>query len=123
MRRLLFIASVLALCASNRADAATAQPAAQLCESESGDARILACNEAIRLNPQDAAAYKSRGIAWARKGNQDQAIADFSQAIRLTPQNAIAYYNRGTAWGRKGSTGKAIADFNEAIRLNPQLAA
>jgi tetratricopeptide (TPR) repeat protein len=123
MRRLLFIASVLALCASNRADAATAQSAAQLCESESGDARILACNEAIRLNPQDAAAYKRRGIAWARKGNHDQAIADFSQAIRLIPQDAIAYYNRGTAWGRKGNTDKAIADYNEAIRLNPQVAA
>ena len=66
--------------------------------------------------------YNNRGVAWANKGNLDNAIADYNEAIRLDPNNADAYYNRGIAWGRKGNLDNAIADYNEVIRLNPNFA-
>ena len=97
-----------------------AQTPAQDCGNLNGDAAIVACNEAIRLNPKDAGAYLNRGVEWSAKGDNDRAIADFNEAIRLNPQYANAYYNRGNAWSAKGDKDRAIADFNEAIRLNPK---
>ena len=86
------------------------------------DKAIADYNEAIRLDPQYAAAYNNRGNAWVDKNEYEKAIADFSEAIRLDPQYAIAYNGRATAWYAKGANDKAIADCNEAIRLDPQYA-
>ena len=43
-------------------------------------------NEVIRLNPKDADAYRSRGVAYRDKGDLDKAIADYTEAIRLDPK-------------------------------------
>ena len=49
-------------------------------------------------NPEYAEAYSNRGIAYYRKGDLDQAIADYGRAITLDPQHAEAYNNRGIAY-------------------------
>jgi hypothetical protein len=67
-------------------------------------------------------AFYNRGIAYAKKGDLDRAIADFDQALRLDPDSTFALNNRGAAYARKGQYSEAIADFNEAIRLDPQSA-
>ena len=72
------------------------------------------------IEPQDAEAYNSRGLAYCDKGNLDQAIADYDQAIALDPQFALAYYNRGLAYYGKGDLDRAIADYDEAIALDPE---
>ena len=51
------------------------------------------------------------------KGDDDEAIADYSESSRLNPKDADAYNNRGNAWSNKGDYDKAITDYNEAIRL------
>ena len=80
------------------------------------DAEVEAIfNEAIRLNPNYAQAYGSRGAAYRAKGENDRAIADFNEAIRLNPNYAQAYGSRGAAYRAKGENDRAIADFNEAI--------
>ena len=38
---------------------------------------------AIRVDPNDALAYISRGSDYSDKGEFDKAIADYSEAIRL----------------------------------------
>jgi tetratricopeptide (TPR) repeat protein len=54
--------------------------------------------EAIRLDPDYAAAYNKRGLAYHDgKKDYDRAIADYTQAIRLDPNYANAYNNRGLA--------------------------
>jgi tetratricopeptide (TPR) repeat protein len=77
-------------------------------------------DEAIRLNPKDAAVYINRGNAWYAKQEYDQAFADYNEAIRLDPKNAIAYRNRGDVWYVKQAYDQAFADYNEAIRLDPK---
>jgi tetratricopeptide (TPR) repeat protein len=42
----------------------------------------------IRLDPNFAWAYNSRGNAYLAKGDHDHAVADFSEAIRLAPKFA-----------------------------------
>lgn len=82
------------------------------------DQKINACNEAIRLDPNNVQAYELRGIAYGGKGDNDRAIADFSEAIRINPEEAIYYRRRGQAYGEKGDYVQAIADLNEAVRLD-----
>jgi tetratricopeptide (TPR) repeat protein len=61
------------------------------------DKAITNFSEAIRLHPDDASAFNSRGNSYARKGNLYRAIADYNEAIRLKPNYALAFCNRGIA--------------------------
>ena len=83
------------------------------------DRAIADYNEAIRLDPKSALAFRNRGIAYAYKGDHDRAIADYSEAIRLDPKSALAFSHRGVSYAYKGDNDRAIVDYNEAIRLDP----
>ena len=74
------------------------------------DGAIAAYTEAIRLNPENAQPYSSRGQAYLRKGEVDKAIADCNKAIELDPMMAEAYCCRCDSHGRNGDFDKAIAD-------------
>ena len=54
-----------------------------------------------------------------KKGDYDQAIADFSRAIELNPDNAEYWYDRGAAYLRKRDYNQAIADYARACQLAP----
>jgi tetratricopeptide (TPR) repeat protein len=86
------------------------------------DRAIANFNEAIRLNPNDAAPYYVRGFAYSRKGDYDRAMADYNEAIRLNPMHAAAFNSRGFIYDKKGDYDRAMADYNEAIRINPMFA-
>ena len=87
-----------------------AQSASALCESQSGDIAIAACTEAIKQDPQNADAYRNRGIAKAIKGNIDGAIGDYDEAIKLNPEDAAAYQNRSVVGRIKGDSQQAESD-------------
>jgi tetratricopeptide (TPR) repeat protein len=74
-------------------------------------------NAAIRLDPDFAAAYDARGVAF--RFRPDRAILDFDDAIRLDPNSAKAYAHRGGAYLAKGDVDRAMADLNKAIELDP----
>jgi tetratricopeptide (TPR) repeat protein len=58
------------------------------------DVAIKDCNEAIRLKPDYADAFCSRGVSRNAKGDLEGAISDYNQAIRLKPDFAEALSNR-----------------------------
>ena len=58
-------------------------------EREDWDTAIACYTEAIRLNPDFAAAYNNRGFAYLKNDEIEQAIKDLSEAIRLKPDFAI----------------------------------
>ena len=62
-----------------------------------GDYRgaIADYSKAIELNPNDAEAYSSRGVAKHHLEDYRGAIADYSKAIELNPNYTNAYFNRG----------------------------
>jgi tetratricopeptide (TPR) repeat protein len=88
------------------------------------DLQINGCTAAIQSGTLSgnalAAAYHSRGLGYAKRGDLKAAIADFDEAIRLNPQSALPYNDRGLTYARTGDFDHAIADFNEAIRLDPK---
>ena len=49
------------------------------------DRAIKDYDETIRLDPQDARAYYSRGNAYGKLGQTERANQDFDEAIRLNP--------------------------------------
>src|SRR5215831_10540165 len=63
---------------------------------------IAAFNDAIRIDPKSDRTFARRGLAYARKGDNDRAITDFNEAIRLNPKNDRAFAGRGFVYARKG---------------------
>nr|AGS51705.1 cell surface protein [uncultured bacterium contig00032] len=96
--------------------------------------------DALRDNPNDAKAYKSRGFEFYGKGYFDQAIEDSeraieicTQSIQLNPDDIELYMDRGLAYTQKAEVirlknnnrtpmqedDKAIEDFSHVIKLSP----
>ncbi len=83
------------------------------------DKAIEAFTSTIALDPNYAAAYHNRGLAYYRKGQYDRAIEDYNKAIDINPNDAKAYTMRGIAYYRKGQYDRAIEDYNKAIAIDP----
>jgi len=67
-------------------------------------------------------AHILRGANYARNGQYDRAIDEYTQALRLNANDALALYNRGDAYNSKGEYERAIQDFTQAIALRPDFA-
>jgi tetratricopeptide (TPR) repeat protein len=65
----------------------------------------------------------SRGSAFFRSEQLDEAIADFDRAIELNPDLARSYHLRGLAKEKQGNDAEAIVDFEKAIELDAEYGA
>ena len=81
---------------------------------------IADCNQALKLEPEQAGACCVRGQAKCALGDHEGAIADCNQALKLEPEYAEAFYVRGQAKGALGDHEGAIADFTQALKLKPE---
>ena len=84
---------------------------------------IASLSEVIQRNPQDAVAYNTRGVVYAKLGRYSNAVDDFGHAIELDPKFAGAYTNRALAYRQMKKDNLAMQDFNQAIAVNPNDAA
>ncbi|MEH2201052.1 MAG: tetratricopeptide repeat protein [Nostoc sp.] len=112
---------------------------------------IIAWNEALSLNPNNAHTYYYRGITKAEIGDYDGAVEDLKQAIYITPKylnakrqlekirqyllgsdstvlqlksnNPTQHYQRGKVRLHFGEYQEAINEFNQALQINPSLVA
>ena len=96
----------------------------QLCATSQGpaDMRVSAGAKLIERttdNQKLADLYNNRGAAFARKGDQDRALADYTRAIDLDSGTSAPYVNRGGLFYRRGELDRAIEDFAIALRLQP----
>jgi tetratricopeptide (TPR) repeat protein len=85
------------------------------------DKAISDFTEVIRLQPNEFAAYTSRGNCYARLEQYQKAISDYTKAVRGPGPvfRARAYCDRGYAYLEVEEFEKAISDYTEAIRLAP----
>jgi len=74
-----------------------------------------------QTDSNDAAAYKNRGLSYAKKGQYDQGISDFTKALEINPRLAPAYYDRGAAYFFKGQYDKAWEDVYKAQDLGHKI--
>jgi tetratricopeptide (TPR) repeat protein len=73
----------------------------------------------ISAQPDKAAAFHGRGLAYLIGSRFPDAIADFSDAIRLNSKYISAYSNRGIAYAKIKDYQKALMDFDAALQLDP----
>ena len=65
--------------------------------------------------------YRANAYYW-KKGDSDNAIADYTKAIELDPKSAEAYKDRGISYLSDGNIDEAIRDYTKAIELDPESA-
>lgn len=80
-------------------------------------------SEAITFDPEFKLAFKSRGAAYLRLGNVQDALADFNRVLEIDPKSARAFHLRGLAHEKAGDYTEAIADLSKAIDINPEYGA
>ena len=71
---------------------------------------------------QNATDWFDSGIAKAKRGDWQGAIADFTKTIQMYPRYGIAYYNRGVAREELSDFRGAIADYTKVIEMYPRYA-
>ena len=74
----------------------------------------------IELFPDNADAYKNRGVARINQKKYDLAIKDFETAKKIFPGLHGLHSNLGVAWFYKKNYKKAIENYNNAIKTDPQ---
>jgi tetratricopeptide (TPR) repeat protein len=75
--------------------------------------------QAGRTDPEDPNDYNNRGIAAAREGRYETALALFTRAFQRDPVFAEAYYNRGLVSVAIGLLGQGISDFGKVVEIRP----
>ncbi|MHC4116353.1 MAG: tetratricopeptide repeat protein [Planctomycetota bacterium] len=81
--------------------------------------RLLGQMDISDMDPEDANAYNNRGIASARKGQYEAAIANFTRAFKRNPLFAEGYFNRGHVYIAIGQLGRGVSDFSKAVEIKP----
>ncbi|KHK02310.1 LysM peptidoglycan-binding domain-containing protein [Desulfovibrio sp. TomC] len=76
-------------------------------------------DKAIKLAPNRADFFASRGHAHYYLAQYNKAIDDYTKAIEKNPNFALAYSMRGLSRARSDHYPQAIEDFNKAISLGP----
>jgi len=79
-------------------------------------------DDVLKNYPDTPIAYNNRGNTYARRGNLDKAVLDYTKAIQVCPDYAQAYNNRGVASFRQGNLDQALSDYTRAIQINPDYA-
>jgi tetratricopeptide (TPR) repeat protein len=82
------------------------------------DRAIIDHDQAIKLEPDYAAAYSDRGVAYGLKRDYEHAIADFDEALKIDPELVLAFFSRGVTYKSMGDKEKAIADFLRVLDLS-----
>lgn len=82
--------------------------------------KIRFWTDVVEKSPGKARPYNYLGLAYHRKGLEDNAIASFQKSIALNPYYANAHVNIGVSYYEKGLLDRAIGHFRHAIQIDPK---
>jgi len=88
---------------------------------EKFDQAMVDANKAIELDPKLAAAYAHRARLDSERGDNKQALVDFTRAIDLSQGKApfMYYKDRSALYQDKGDDDKAMADLAVVLKADP----
>lgn len=73
----------------------------------------------IRIDPENVMAHHVLGLADARRGLVEEAVASFEKAVELDPNSAVSWFDLGMVEETRGEFTRAFADFRKASELEP----
>ena len=80
---------------------------------------LRALNTAVKLAPDNARIYRTRGAAYRVNLNLEDAAAQYQHAIKADPKDARAYFELGNLHRARGNYELAINLYNHQISLEP----
>ncbi len=93
--------------------------ALSLYNAKSFEDSLLAYEQALELDPQDAYVYVAKGLALCDLQRYAEALAIFEQAIELDAGDAYAYLAKGRVLRIDGRYLEALESYEYAIQLDP----
>ncbi len=82
------------------------------------DDALQSAEEAVRLGPEAAFAYRVRGMVHAAREEQDKALADLNEAVRLDPRDASNLRARGEFFADRHESERALVDYAAALKVD-----
>jgi len=82
------------------------------------DKAIDSYNDSLEVTDDPTVLY-NRGVAYMNKGDNGNAVKDFTKVIELQRNNLSAYNNRAYIFKNTGKFDEAIKDYSEVIKLKP----
>jgi tetratricopeptide (TPR) repeat protein len=120
------LAALFAMTLLSETAAAQSQQQIEWCEGKheaTPDLIIGGCTAVIqsgKFQPKQLSlAFKLRGDALRRKGEDDKALVDFDQAIKLNAENSSAFAARGLLFDSRKQGDRAVRDLATATRIDP----
>lgn len=77
-------------------------------------------DEALKLNPQNAQAYRWRAVALVKTGDLDGGLRDLTEAIRFDPKSSVYFLMRAKIFAAQHNPPATLDDLNKVIELNPK---
>lgn len=116
---LLAAAAVLPAANATEAVSPSVQQGYTLITKRSYSQAIAVLNQAVRLNPRDAAARRYLAVALNQTGNSNKAAQQMELVIRLEPGNASDCALLGDMYLLCGDFASAVARYKAGILLSP----
>jgi tetratricopeptide (TPR) repeat protein len=73
--------------------------------------------KAIKLKPDNAAAYSGLAALDLGEGRLDDALREVRKSIKLKPDSAFSYYHLGLIEEKRGETGDALTAYQTSLRF------
>ena len=83
---------------------------------------IAACQNALKLNPQNTDAYKISGNILKIRGKKAEALGIYAKALEIDPSSAAIYANLGSFYAEQKNWQQALDFYQQAVILDPNLA-
>jgi len=100
-------------------DVSYVRAATEFLKANDFDLAAQKCKKALVLNPKNANAHDSLGLALFGLGKYDEAIRHLSKAVQIEPGNDEAHSHLGSVLVAKGMLPEAVKTLSEALRLDP----
>ncbi len=86
-------------------------------QQERYEQAVIEAQEALKLNPYYAPAYKNFALASYELGDVDAAMQAALESLRLNPQYDVSHYALGLCYMQQGEVDLAIAEFETFLEL------
>ncbi len=84
------------------------------------DKKIIAYNETVKSNPDDADAHFNLGILYEQKMKFNDAITEYQKTIQLKPDFIKARINLSLVYTERNMYGESVNELKQVLKIDPE---